>query len=177
MQASSVHDDLVFFAKNFAYLDCTIVKQYLNNQEGIEILFDIISDITNKTLKKQLLDILFTSLNAALAESNDITINDIEKADLYGRFLLQEAYEIKVIEDNFDIEYSIISTPYFVYRNRKKWENGISKLMYYLKIIHILYSNENRSEITINYKDKFINARAHFQHCFDEQFNSIIQLI
>lgn len=171
-----LEDDIKIFSNNFTYLDEEMILEFLEHVDDL-VLAKIIGSIEDREARIKLFSVIVSRLDSRLIGNRRPHIQDILKANLHGLLLKEfgDKYEQKV-EGLFSQSLGKIDEPYFYYRHNDLWSEAISRAMYYLIMIFILYHDKDSSKVSF-YKNEFLSAKRSFYHYLSKQFDEMLDQI
>jgi len=159
----SFEQDIRKIKKYFVFLSEKKLNEFIK-YINFEILYRIIKEVDNNSIKECLLNELFREIKQQFElffSKSSFDENEVEKINLYGKIILdlQNKEEIENIKNNFEKICREINEPYYFYRFNNKWRLFLKRLIYYLIIIYIAYfSDYTNHYLIIDYKNKILKT-------------------
>lgn len=173
---SELNNDITKVSKYLNYLNQNILKEFLR-YINISIIYGIIDEIKDSSLKIELFKVLFTDLETRIELEEFISNFTIEKANILGNILLMlDEKNLKEFLKKFNELVVKMQEPYYVYRFHNQWNKQISILIHYLIAIFVYFKEKKNDEYLV-YKNKFLNLRKRFIHTNENYIVDILEQI
>ena len=162
------YNELIKLEEYLQYLTLSIFKEF-SDKINLEVLYAIVNKIQDKELRDSLYEEILNHLNKDISSFDDISIDELDNATLYGKILSHIAKEEKIdeIQKKFNKIFNQLNEPYSFYKNDSKWKKSLKELLYYLQIISIFYSSRNKTTSLIpenKKKIKLVMKEFDFYH-------------
>ena len=169
---------LIEIKEYLQFLSPSIIKEFLIRVDT-NILYGMVNEVINQKQRFSIYDELLKYLDTNIDLLTLTNFEKIEEANIYGAILFEIDDEQRIIEikNKFDIIFKEIDEPYYFYRFHNDWRMSLNKLLYYLIVIFIYYSNKDKRDTFLIYKEKINNIKKDFEFFKYEQVNNLLEQI
>ena len=155
-------------------LDAAVLEDFDLQSYNYEITRRIVEALEDNSQRNNLLIYLFHMIKDSVNDEH-IGIHNLMAANILGRMLITlDEKPTKEIAKLFDKTYKEIYHPYFHIRHYGTWSTGITRLMFYLISLFVIYSSSGEFDLLSTYINKYKTVKNEYRHHMNDDLESIL---